>query len=332
MKRAAKFLLGLLLLVLLTGAGLYYYYFYWPKPDIPELSAEIREGSITHGGIERSFLYYLPGTPSASPTALLLVLHGGTMDAPLMRQATAYEFELLADQHGFLVVYPNGIEHHWNDCRRTDNPKQVVATIDDTGFLSALIDRFVKEQDIDPGKVFVTGMSNGGHMSYRLACEIPGKIAAIAAIVAGFPAPQVNECDCPISVATPSVMILNGTEDPLVPYEGGRGKLLGRERPPVLSAMETAKVFLPDSLQQTPGQTHRFPDADGQPDTYVERQSWQVEGGREVSLYTVQGGGHSIPDPGARAPRILGPTNQDLDAWVEIWRFFERQMKTKMGR
>jgi polyhydroxybutyrate depolymerase len=237
-------------------------------------------------------------------------------------RVTGYGFEQLADQYGFLVVYPEGFEKHWNDCRRRAPYAAKRLRIDDVGFVRALIDHFHASHRIDRSRVYVVGYSNGGHLGYRLALEAPDLVRAVAVIGANLPTDENSDC-VPINGETP-VLIINGSEDPINPYDGGDVTLFGfANRGAVRSARETASYFA------TRNGAYGQPVADGsavalpsQPE--FERVTWRSASGSEVVLYTIHGGGHTFPQPGGRFPRILGRTYRGMDGPQEIWNFFAR--------
>jgi polyhydroxybutyrate depolymerase len=114
------------------------------------------------GDRERSYLAYVPARlPSGA--ALVIVLHGSGMDGAKMRAWTGYEFDHMADQQGFVVLYPDGHKHNWNDCRKNATFPAKMQNIDDMGFIRALIDRVKAEHAINPKRVYAFGYSNGGH-------------------------------------------------------------------------------------------------------------------------------------------------------------------------
>jgi polyhydroxybutyrate depolymerase len=131
----------------------------------------------------------------------------------------------MADQRGFVVLYPDGYRGNWNDCRRNATFAAKKEKIDDASFILALIDRFRAERAIDAKQVYAFGYSNGGHMAFRLAMEAPDEIAAIAAVAASLPTPDASSC--PQQGGTSRVMLVNGTEDPINPYQGGLVTIFG---------------------------------------------------------------------------------------------------------
>lgn len=305
-------------IVLLTAA--YFYLWFSPAPAAPHLSAEIQKGSMKVGAYERTYLTYVPkGLPSGAP--LLLVLHGSLMDAKMMRRWTGYEFEELADKYQFAVVYPNGYERAWNTCQKSATFAAKKLDIDDMSFMRDLIKRMHAKHTIDLGRVYATGYSNGGQMVIRLALEASDEIAAIAAFGGNLPAPSNTVCTAtgrPIPV-----MLTNGTSDPLVPYKGGEASLFGfGSRGLDLSAPQTAKYFAARNGISAPPMMVRLPQRQPSDPTWVERETWASPGKPDVILYTVFNGGHVVPQPEYRYPRILGNTTLDLNGPVAAWDFF----------
>ncbi len=152
----------------LVGAAAFFYFVHAPSPALPKLSAEATSESIHVGDRERTFLSYVP--KSLKPAGrLVLVLHGTGQTGRAMRETLAYEMDVLADTHDFAVAYPDGYKRTWNDCRKGKTSASKIENIDDVGFLNGIIDRAVRENGIDPRKVYLFGFSNGCQMAYRFA-------------------------------------------------------------------------------------------------------------------------------------------------------------------
>ncbi len=302
---------GLTLLVLVAiGAGAWFYLVHNPRPTEPKLSSAIRQETIKVGDYDRSFLAYVPAKlPQGSP--IVVVLHGARMNGRSMRQATGYEFDRLADEHQYVVLYPDGYKHTWNDCRKESTYPAKLENIDDVGFIEALIARFQKEKGIDPRRVYLFGYSNGGHMAFRMAMAHPDDVAAITAVSASLPAPE--DSSCPSSGRTARAMIVDGTEDPINPFAGGVATIFGFSSK-VLSARQTAETFAArDGVTAAPQSTRLEPTRPDDP-TWVERSVWSQDGIVVAELDSVHGGGHTIPQPIFRFPRALGRTSSALDA------------------
>jgi polyhydroxybutyrate depolymerase len=288
----------------------------------PELPGDLVEGSLEHEGRARSWHAYLPARRAGRP-ALVFVLHGSGGDWKQARGGYAYDFDLLAEEHGFLAIYPDGFEKHWNDCRRAAPYAANTLDVDDVGFLRALAARLAAEHGADPSRVFATGISNGGQMALRLALEAPDFVRAVAPVVASLPA--AANLDCETAGRAASVLIMNGTRDPMNPYDGGDVALYGLlgNRCAVLSTADSIDYFR-ELAGHAPEPTERWqaPDVDPDDDSRVEVTRWRAPGRRSVELYAIVGGGHSAPHPELTLPRLLGPTNHDVHAAHEIWRFF----------
>jgi polyhydroxybutyrate depolymerase len=301
-------------------------------PEQPALSSAIQHGAVRVGELERSYLFYAPANLAANP-ALLFVLHGARGTGRRMRVLTAYEFETLADRENFVVVYPDGFERYWNDCRKQGSFSAKTRNVDDVGFIHTLIDRFRGDFGIDAAHVFVMGFSNGGQMAFRLTLELPHEVTAIAAVASNLPTPEnwaCREAQWPVAV-----MIVNGTADPVNPYAGGRGWFGLAGSGGLRSTMETADYFKHVAGYQGPPEIHLYPKLHSNDNTWVERMTWRADFAPEVSVYTIHGGGHTIPQAKYRLRRILGPTATDIDCMQEIWAFFTKASEEeteKMGR
>jgi polyhydroxybutyrate depolymerase len=313
-------LLGLLILLALL-AGLLGYFVYTPAPERPQLSGTLAKGAIEVAGLTRRYRTYVPrNLPKGAP--LLVVMHGSGEGIEQIRVGTGYSFERLADQHGFAVAYPKSFASDWNDCSSIGDTKVNGASADDARFLAAMVDQLVGEIGLDPARVFAAGVSNGGSMAIRLALEQPARYRAVAAVIANLPAAQNFQCR-PVARTT-SLMIMNGTQDPLVPYAGGEVSLLGLfyKGGRVISSPATAQYFADRGRLGAAPRVSRTAAAEG---ISVEHSRWSNDGRTEVDLVTIHGGGHGLPQPYARRPRLLGPSPMEPDGAAMIWAFFARQ-------
>lgn len=312
------FVIAAFLFLLVVGA--YCYFIYTPSSAIPPLPGSYQKEAIQIDGISRYYSFYIPAS-LIEGAPLIFVLHGSKGGGDLVRMQTAYELDLLAEKKGYIAVYPDGFKKHWNDCRRSADYAANKQDIDDLAFFSTMIRSFVKTHNIDVNKVFVTGISNGGHMAYRLALELPEQITAIAPIAANLPVDESLDC---IKAENPlSIAIFNGSDDPINPYEGGVVNLFGNtSRGEVLSTMDTIAYWLNlANITQEPLR-YEHPEVDGNTSTSVIEQRWLGDNGIQVRLYTLQGSGHVIPSKLVRFPRILGRKAGDISAAEEIVNFF----------
>ena len=302
--------------------ALFAYFAYSPSSPAPRLSGALTKGTMTVSGLTRTYSTYLP-RDLAKGAPLVVVMHGAGENGARIRVETGYGFERLADEHGFAVVYPNAYEGYWDICTVAGDVSANGRNIDDVGFLTALADKLVGEIGVDPGRVFAAGSSRGGFMAFRLALEAPSRFRAVAAVSANVPSPENFKCK-PAGPGTPSVMIMNGTDDPLVPFDGGSVSLFGLfyKLGKVRSSRESGQYFADLNHITGPPERNETPVADG---VRVERVLWRNNSTVEVELVAIHGGGHGIPQPYHRRPRLLGPSPMEPNGPAMIWAFFERQ-------
>src|SRR5687767_5705493 len=292
-----------------------------PEPVMPQLRGTLQSSAITVDGRQRTFTFYVPPRVRPSPP-LLLVLHGSMMNGKRMRTQTGYAFDAIADREGIVVAYPDGYGGYWNECRVVGDYEAKRLGINDIIFLKALVDWFRRNHEVAPNEVFAVGVSNGAQMTYRLALEAPELVRAIAAVAANLPTTENQKC-------TPSgrpvaTMIVNGTDDPLNPYGGGTVALFGLflKRGNVQSTLATANYWANLAGHGAPPAVHAIPDKDPKDGATATLHRWSDEGKPPVALIVVDGGGHNIPHPHVRSPRLLGRTCHDFSGAEEIWKFF----------
>jgi polyhydroxybutyrate depolymerase len=318
MRRRIALAFGLLLLALVAFAAWGLRFRRVPEPALP---GELVAGSLEHEGRTRTWRAYLPAQRAASP-ALVFVLHGSGGDWEQARAGYAYDFDVLAETEGFIPIYPDGFEQHWNDCRKAGPYVANTLDVDDVGFFRALVERFASEHGADRARVFATGISNGGQLALRLALEAPDLVRAVAPVAASLPAER--NMDCRPAGRPVSVLIMNGTDDPMNPFEGGDVALYGLvgNRGAVLSSAESADYFRDIAGYNGAAERSVLPDLAPDDGSTVEVTRWQASGRKSVALYAIQNGGHNAPHPELTIPRLFGPTNHDIHAAHEIWRFF----------
>ena len=184
--------LGVLAVMAVVAVALAWWHYLRMEPMAPPpLPGTVQAGSLDHDGRSRSWIAYVPAAKTPDP-ALMLVMHGSLGSGERMRALSRYGFDLLAERYGFIAVYPDGYERHWNDCRGGANYAANLENVDDVGFLRALVRRLVDEQGVDPARVFATGLSNVVNVTLFAAdctTPIPGAITRIisqeAAVTAG---------------------------------------------------------------------------------------------------------------------------------------------------
>jgi polyhydroxybutyrate depolymerase len=250
-----------------------------------------QEFTLVHDGLTRSYRLHLPVTYNPdSLYPLVINMHG--LGSNAWEQELYTEFNNVSDTGGFIVAYPNGINETWNISSESGT--------DDVGFISALIDTLDYLYNVDFERVYATGMSMGGFMSYRLACQLSDRIAAIASVT-GLQAyyPCNPGRDVPVAQ-------FHGTADPVVPYIGVSTTISNWVN--YNDCPDTAFIY-------------DLPDINPNDNSTVTVSYYGLcNDSTEVILYTINGGEHTWPG----APIIIGITNQDIHASNEIWRFFQK--------
>ena len=280
-----------------------------PAPAAPRTE---ERRTLRMNGVERSYLLYLPASyRHGHPAPLVLAFHAGGTRSQAMPIHTG--LSRLADREGFVVAYPDGLGRRWNDGRG------YAATHDDVGFVRALVDTLERELSVDPRRVYATGISNGAMFTYRLACDLPGVLAAVAPVAGAMPTDLAPAC----ARTTPvSVLAFQGTADPLLPYAGRGASRRGR----VLSATRSVAFWATVAgCAPTPATTDE-PDrvTDGTRARHIVFEG--CRDGHAVELYTIEGGGHTWPG-GPPAGASVGRVSREVDATELIWAFFAQHPK-----
>lgn len=272
--------------------------------------AQSTSHSIQHDGLTRGYILYVPAIyDSTQQTPLVFNLHGyGSNNA---QQEFYGDFRPIADTANFILVHPNGTfdptsSRYWNVGFAPSN-------IDDVGFIEAVIDQLQTEYNIDTRRIYTTGMSNGGFMSYRLACET-SRFAAIASVT-GSMTTEINN-NCNPDYHTP-IMQIHGDADPTVDYNGDTA----------INSLGIDSIIQywvnTNNLPASP-QMDMFPDINTSDGAYAIRDLYTSTGTEaDVELIKIIGGGHTWPG----AAITIGVTCQDFSASQEIWRFFSQYQK-----
>ena len=287
----------------------------------PSLPGSVQSGTLLHDGLSRSWSAYIPASAALSPPVLIL-LHGSGSNGDQVQRSSFYSFNVEAEHRGFIAVYPDGFENHWNDCRGSASYSANTRDIDDVGFLGELITQLVQEHGADSSRVYVAGHSNGGHMAFRMGYEAPQRVAGIAAISANLPVE--SNLDCERRGKAVATMIINGTEDPINPYSGGLVEVFGDvSRSDVVSSQDSAQYWANLAGYRGDGEHVVWPDRAADDKTRVESVEWSAPGKPRVVLVSVVGGGHTLPHPEYNLPLIIGRTSHEFDTAEVLWAFFD---------
>ncbi|WP_072363539.1 alpha/beta hydrolase family esterase [Chitinophaga sancti] len=304
-----KMLISALLLLIAAIAVLFLYTYRW------NIIHPNKSHSFHIDGYERSFIYHVPKHIHPNPK-LVIVYHGSKLKSFMMQILTGHEFDLLADKNqDAIIVYPQGYMGNWNDGRKSSPFPAKQLNIDDVTFTKQLINYFEEQYHINTSQVYAVGFSNGGQMAFRLAASQPGLFAAYATIGSTLPAPENNLFAGHHQQAV-SIILINGQQDGIVPYNGGEITLDGKSYGMAESAPVTA-AYWRDAAGATEISTVQFGH------TATQTNYYNKDNQKKVSFVTIKDGGHNIPNRNFRIYiPLLGYINKDVDAPLVIWDFF----------
>lgn len=262
--------------------------------------------TLEHDGETREYQVHFPPGYEGSMDDFPLIINMHGLGSDREQQVGYSYFNLIADTADIVMVYPQGlpvefwgaVQNHWNAGFGTG--------VDDVGFLDKMLDHLLEEFRIDPARVYSTGMSNGGYMSYYLACQMSDRIAAIASVT-GSMTPLVYAA-CNPTRPVP-ILQIHGTNDMVVPFNGNPTittvveSWVNRNNCNVMPSLDT----LPDRDPTDGTTTIKYTYSDCDDDS-------------EIWYYIVNNGGHTWP--GSIPVITLGNTSQDFGASLEIWDFF----------
>lgn len=277
------------------------------------LTASAQVKSFKFEGVKRKFILYLPTSYHSNPAKvypLVFNFHGGGMT--VAEQMLYTRMNETAEKHGFIVVYPAGVNHDWNVGFDMSYQKGT----NDTGFISALLESLKREYRIEDKAVFATGLSRGGFFCHRLAAEMPDAFSAIASVGGPLPDSVKYYHRNPIKV---SVMQVHGTADKVVDYDGKAGGYA--------SATSTFQYWVERNGLSRQKEIQRVFNSNKKDSTSVTiREASDKE--TSISLVTIKDGGHTWPGRDFFNIGLpLGKTTKDVDINEVIWFFFDNNRK-----
>jgi polyhydroxybutyrate depolymerase len=274
--------------------------------------------TLTHQGIARTATIHRPAALPAGPAPVVIGLYGHHQTIDKFRDWL--HLDVTADRERFVAVYPEAIERDWSYGRpivkATGMPAVNGEPADDLGFIRAIIDNLIETKLADPDRIYVTGLSRGGLMTFTVACALADRIAAAAPLITGMTEFQRQDCKPTKAVA---MMAVDGTKDPVQSYDGWLYPL-GR----LLSVPETMEYW---RLQNgCDSQNFKIvPHRDPSDPTQIWLFDW-AGCQKPLRLYRVNGGGHQIPSFSANSEeeaKTFGNRNHDIETADEIWSFFK---------
>ena len=295
-----KLLVGLVALVLVSIAVL----------AVVFLIVDKRSGTIVSSGEKRAYLLHVPESYNGATAVPLVIAIHGFAEWPA-HEALISHWNDVADEEGFIVVYPSGTRFpkRWRASGTTVAGEDALI---DVRFIADLIDHLQAQYNIDPARIYANGLSNGGGMSYLLACTLSERIAAVGSVAGAYVYPQ-DYC----TPARPVPMIVfHGTADPVVPYTGGPSRSFDVPFPFIpawvkgyaaaINHCDPTPELFPSSGNDISGMRYTGCDQDA-----------------EVVFYSIAGGGHSWPGGDPIPAWIVGKTSQSIDATRVMWDFFQ---------
>jgi polyhydroxybutyrate depolymerase len=257
--------------------------------------------------------YDLLGAIAGEPRPLILALHGNLMSGAQFERTGAWA--AFAAKNRVVVALPDGLNSAWADGRvgAEIRGKSPPAGTDDVAFLTALVEKLITDRAADRKRIYVTGASNGGMMTYRLLCDRPDLFAAGAASIAVLT--DSFAARCRPSKPVP-VMLLNGTADSITPWARS-GAYMGTDA--------TLAYFRRINGCSDKAETQALPDLDKSDHSTVTRMAYACPKGADVVLLRINGGGHQWPSriSPPRFEAFLGPRNRDIEGADEVWAFFQ---------
>jgi polyhydroxybutyrate depolymerase len=248
---------------------------------------------------------------------LLISLHGGGGNIESNIKLSKGRLIELKEIHKYFLLFPEGYKKQWNDGRIVPGSEAHIKNIDDVGYLKYLIQYIIKHFPVDKNKIYIFGISNGGMMSFRFACENSDIIAGFASIAATMPEHLKANCNPQKKL---KMILMVGTEDPLVPYDGGEVKVLFRKRGKVLSAEETIKFW----FNKNECNTNFFQtELNKDPATKTMIYHYNCKNNTFIRFYKIIHGGHTWPGGYQYLPEwYIGKTTKNFNAEEEIITYF----------
>jgi polyhydroxybutyrate depolymerase len=312
MRHSCKTLIGLVALAMFSGCA---------TADAAGGKGSLSKGTLVTAERDRDYLLYTPsGLAGRQAVPLVMVFHGGGGTARGIAREVGRSLHAIADREKFYVVYPDSVDKMWDfgsDLISESREERV----DDKAFFAQLLDKLMLALPIDSQRVFATGISRGGMASYFVACSLPGRIRAIAPVAMPLPEFMRPLCENAHDVG---VAVMNGTDDPLVPFEGGQVTVGRRERGAVMSTDATIEFWRArNGCAAEPVERETLNAARDR--TQVHRSSWTDCDYAPVLLYQIEGGGHTWPSGRQYLPRLaIGRVTRDIDGAAEVWKFFSQ--------
>jgi len=292
------------------------------EPTTSNAQLQLKQFSVKSNGVDRFYYVHVPPDYNGkTATPLVLAFHGAGGHARAMPQLTG--LNKCSDKHSFIVVYPDGLNSHWND----GYGGKTRAELEDVDFVKLMLSQIITQYKIDKTRVYAAGMSNGGFFSQYLSINMPNTFAALASISASLEEPTYKKLkpEQPISI-----LFVHGDDDDVVPFNGGSigvsGALEEKTIRKATSAAQAVGYWVKANQCSDKPVITNIPDAKPSDGTHAVRKVYSGgKNGTEVILIAIQNGGHTWPSGWQYLPEsIVGKTSRVVNASEEIWNLFQR--------
>ncbi|WCL50597.1 alpha/beta hydrolase family esterase [Leptospira sp. GIMC2001] len=278
--------------------------------EYKDLLVETQIESPNGSQMIRSALFFKSAKPIPN-TPLILIYHGGGGSAEGMIGLDSAELLEYVDKSGYAIAYMRGIGNSWNDLREDPIGEAHKQNIDDVTFTKDMISYLAKQYSLDIKQVYVAGISNGGMFALRLACEIPEQFVSIVSITSNLPINAEDKCT---NTRRTNLTVINGTADPIVPFNGGVVSLFNKERGAILSTTDTMnhfrKIYQCSSSQSNIDLNKLF----SNDPTSIQWKSWDCQS-KQLNLIEIINGGHTWPGGSSYMPEfVIGKVSRELNA------------------
>lgn len=279
----------------------------------PVQTPGIHTDSVNFSGLKRKYMYYIPkGFDEQRKLPVVFFLHGMGASAQIGVNVLGPQYHARAERDKAIVVYPDATNKHWNDKLGGSYP--LTDNVDDVGYISLLIDLLIKDFNGDPSRIYVSGSSNGGMMTYRLSVDIPEKIAAIAPFVSSISDKVAAEF--PRAQPIP-IIITSGTADTVIKWSGGPIRVTRTTS--ILSGDANVAYWVKRNGATAKPKITTLPDVETGDKSTVEVQKYK--GKYEVVLYKIINGYHQHPTLREPGKPLVSGKNMDYNSFERVWDF-----------
>jgi len=291
-----------------------------PNTEPVTLKGSLKRINIEHDNITRSFSYYIPSSLKEG-SSLIVALHGTAQNGKSFRKALRYRLDTIADDNNTIIIYPDGYKKRWNDCRKNAQDDAHKLNLNDPGFIEKVVHIISKKYSANFQKIFALGFSNGAHLIFKIINEKPDLFKGYGVIAAQLP--SIKNYVCQNKTNPVSILFINGTEDPISPFNGGEVNIFNLIKKGSVSSVKDTIVHFIIRAGIKPGDNKHYKEwKKASNETPLTIRIWQ---GRKhmVKQIIIKKGGHTIPGGLQYLPEFfVGKTARNINACDEASNFF----------